>query len=216
MKITVPNFIQTIHRMHAAIGTLLVGIDGGAGAGKTTFAHWLAESIGKHKPYVNIVHADNFYHISSKRTDENAIVSDCDWQRLRDQVIIPLLNGRTARFQLYDWFSDTLSDFVSIHTGGIVFVEGVNAIRRELASLYDLCIWITCPREIRVSRILARGDMTDAEIRTWMPSEDEYVSTHIPENSAHLVIDSNDNTKKQDGKEWMVSRWTPPAVEQKK
>lgn len=192
--------------------SVLVGIDGGAGAGKTTFAYWFAEAIEESVNSVSIVHVDNFCRPSAERRKDYAVVSDLDWKRLRDQVLIPLQTGKAARFQLYDWPEDRLKDWITIDIGGVVIVDGVTVTRRELSSFYDLRIWFFCPRDIRVSKLLGRGDTSAEEIRHWIPSEERYIASHAPEERAHLVIDSTANMETKDGNGWFTKRWSPPSA----
>jgi uridine kinase len=194
--------------------SVLVGIDGGAGSGKTTFTRWLAETIGRAISPVHIVHTDNFCRPSAERVNPRlplAVVSDIDWQRLCSQVLVPLRSGKAAHFQLYDWPADCLKDWVTIDIGGVTMVDGVTATRNELASYYDLRIWFSCPRDIRISRLLKRGDTSLAEIEHWLPSEDDYIASHMPEKRAHLVLDSSTN-QAADQSQWLVRRWSPPAT----
>ena len=193
--------------------SVLVGIDGGAGSGKTTFARWLAESIRETMTPVSIVHTDNFCRPSAERANHQfplAMVSDIDWERLRDQVILPLRSGKTARFQLYDWPADCLKDWVTIEVGGVTIIDGVTATRNELSDYYDLRIWFSCPRDIRMSRLLGRGDTSAAEIEHWMPGEDRYIASHAPEKTAHLVVDSTADMATGGGNGWTTTRWSPP------
>jgi uridine kinase len=192
--------------------SVLVGIDGGAGAGKTTFTHWFAEAIRESVNPVSIVHMDSFCRPSAERSKAHALVSDLDWKRLRHQVLIPLQTSKAARFQLYDWPEDRLKDWMTIDVGGVVIVDGVTATRRELSNFYDLRIWFFCPRDIRVSRLLGRGDTPAKEIKHWIPSEERYVASHAPSERAHLVIDSTANMEAKDGNGWFVKRWSPPSA----
>ncbi len=192
--------------------TFLVAIDGAAGAGKTTFTRWFAEAIGASSTPVSIVRVDNFCRPSFKRMDKNAVVADLDWKRLRDQVLIPLHSGESAHFQLYDWPEDRLKDWVTIDVGGVAIIDGVTATRRELSGYYDLRIWLSCPGDIRESRLSGRGDTSAAEIKRWLPSEDRYIASHDPESRAHLVIDTTANIRKEDGSGWSVKRWSPPSA----
>ena len=128
--------------------SFLIGIDGGAGSGKTTFTHWLATHIRKIENTVNIVHTDNFFRPISERTNQSplAVVSDIDWERLRDQVIVPIKSGKVARYQLYDWPEDCLKDWFTIDSGGVTIIDGISSLRTELKGYYDLRIWFSCPR----------------------------------------------------------------------
>ena len=192
--------------------TFLVGIDGGAGAGKTAFTRWFAKVIGASSTPVSVVHVDNFCRPSSERMDKNAVVADLDWKRLRDQVLIPLHSGESTHFQLYDWPEDCLKDWVAIDVGGVTIVDGVTSTRRELSGYYDLRIWLSCPRDIRVSRLLGRGDTSAAEIKRWLPSEDRYIASHDPEARAHLVLDTTADLSSEDESGWSVKRWSPPSA----
>ena len=55
-----------------------------------------------------------------------------------------------------------------------------------------------------------RGDISAAEIKHWIPSEDRYIASHAPEETAHLVIDSTADMTTKDGNGWFTKRWSPP------
>lgn len=192
--------------------TVLIGIDGGAGAGKTTFTHWFVELLSSSSLQVSTVHLDHFCRPSSEREGENAVVADLDWERLREQVLIPLRSGDPEHLQLYDWPEDRLKDWVTINPGGVTLIDGVTATRRELSAYYDLRIWFSCPREIRIFRLLQRGDTPAAEIERWMPSERGYITAHDPGTRAHLVIDSSSEQSREDGGGWRIMSWRPPKT----
>ena len=212
MGLPIPDVVRFLTRLVTPGRSVVVGIDGGAGAGKTTFTRWLGESIRETMTPVSVVHLDNFCRPSVERRNDLPIVSDFDWKRLRDQVIIPLRSGEAARFQLYDWPADCLKDWRMIDVGGVTIIEGVNATRNELSDYYDLRVWFSCPRDIRMSRLLGRGDTSAAEITRWMPTEDRYIASHAPEETAHLVVDSATDMATEDGNGWFVTRWSLPSA----
>ena len=203
------DIIQYIAKFPVSNRSILLGIDGGAGAGKTTYADWLADSLRKTKIPVSVIHVDSFYRPLVERFYEHVTLLDCDWERLRDQVIIPLRSGREAYYQHYEWLSDGLKDRI-VDADGIAIIEGVNALHNELADYYDLRIWVKCPQEIREHRILERGDMSAEEIQYWMPAEKYYMTSHNPEKSAHLVIDSTKKREHRLDSGWVTERWSPP------
>ncbi len=189
---------------------VLVALDGGAGSGKSTFAlrvrHALGTEIG-----CAVVHLDHFFRTRRERGSRLARVEDTDWQRLRDEVIRPLRAGRTARFLLYDWALDRLDGWQTVQPAGVVIVDGVSALRRELAGCFDLAVWLSCPREKRVARLAGRGDTPPEEIEYWLPSEDAYVAAHAPRQRAHLVVDASADTAAA-GAALVSERWSPPAI----
>ena len=135
---------------------LIIGIDGCGGAGKST----LANKIKSNFSTVTIVHMDDFYLPSAKIVNENptnkSIGADFDWKRLLKEVLNPISNGLEGRYKRYDWEKDSLVGSHIVPAGGIVIIEGVYATRQELAGMYDLKIWVNCPRETRIKRGITR------------------------------------------------------------
>ena len=180
--------------------SFLIGIDGPGGAGKSTFAAALARRLQRERISVAVVHKDDFFLPSTQRPAgygaDKPLGGDFDWQRLRDQVLIPLAHRQPASYQRYDWPTDRLAEWQTLADCQVVIVEGVYALRRELRGLYDLTIWIDCPRPIR----LARGIVRDGEAararweHDWMPAEDHYIATERPHLTANFYVTNADST----------------------
>ena len=175
---------------------LLVAIDGLGGAGKSTFSDGLVRRLQACQVDAEIVHMDDFYLPTAQRLQargqENQIGSNFDWQRLRDQVLIPLSRGRQVVYQRYDWGTDSLGEWIALSGQPIVIIEGVYALRHELRSYYHLTVWIDCPRATRLARGIAR-DGEDARQQweeEWMPREDRYLASHLPHLAAEWVYAS--------------------------
>ncbi len=134
---------------------LIIGIDGCGGAGKST----LANKIKSNFSTVTIVHMDDFYLPSAKIVNEHptnkSIGADFDWKRLLQEVLDPISNGIEGCYKRYDWETDSLAESHTVSANGIVIIEGVYATRQELAGIYDLKIWVNCPRETRIKRGIA-------------------------------------------------------------
>ncbi len=207
----IQDILQHITRLVEPGQTILVGIDGGAGAGKTTFTKWFAERIRETGTPVSIVLTDLIYRPVAERwagnIDDMPIGYDLDWERIRDQVILPLRAGKSARFQLYDWVADCLNELIEIDANGVVIIDGVFSLRNELVDYYDLRLWFSCSQEVRVPRLLGRGDTPQAEIDYWLPMEERYHAVHMPEKSAHLVVDSAGGNGLLE-----AVRWSPPVI----
>lgn len=177
------ELIDTLTRRSVDRSTVLVGVDGCGASGKSAVAAW----IGRELAAATTVHVDDFYLPEGG----DAVGAHFDWRRLDREVLGPLTAGRPARYQVFDWSRSSLGEWREVPSAGAVVVEGVTAIRRELARYYDLTIWVECPRALRLARGLARdGEGARARwVEDWMPAEDRYVAEHRPEERADLVVD---------------------------
>jgi uridine kinase len=157
--------------------TLLVGVDGRGGSGKSTLAGAIAEAV----PGAVVVHVDDF---------AGPLVPEWDWPRLREQVLDPLLSGRAARYQRWEWNRDQPAEWLDVPTGQLVVIEGVSATRCELAAPWALQIWVEAPRSVRVQRALARDGaaMLRHWLEVWMPSEEAYIDRERPQERVDLIV----------------------------
>ncbi|MGG0301544.1 AAA family ATPase [Bacillus albus] len=170
---------------------LIIGIDGCGGAGKSTLANKIKNKFST----VTIVHMDDFYLPSAQIVNEHPtnklIGADFDWKRLLQEVLDPISNGIEGCYKRYDWETDSLAEFHTVPTNGIVIIEGVYATRQELTEMYDLKIWVNCPRETRIKRGIARDGEAARDMweNNWMVAEDMYVESHKPHAFADIIID---------------------------
>lgn len=112
-----------------------------------------------------------------------------DWERLRDQVLIPVREARPhLRYQRYDWDGDRMGAWVDVAMPPIVLVEGVYTLRPPLRRLIDLAIVVETSDEVRLARQLSRGENAIEWIRRWAAAEQYYFDHHSPVAAADLVI----------------------------
>ena len=170
--------------------TLIVGIDGAGGAGKSTVAAALADKLG-----AAVVAMDDFYRLLAERRapDPHGWGSDFDHERLRAEVLEPLVAGRRVRYGVYDWHEDRMCAGARSVSCPIVLVEGIYVLQPRLRGFFDLAVWIDAPREERLRRGLERDG--EAERATWeqrwMPQEDRYMASVDPRASADLILDGS-------------------------
>lgn len=178
---TVCSYMHLVDELRSLPGPVrLVGIDGLAGSGKTTFATRLARAAGNDVP---VVHTDDF------ATHDEPMQW---WPRMLTHVIEPLLAGRPATFHPYDWAARTTTAPVTVTPADLVLVEGVGATRSAWRDRLVLRVWVDAPREVRLRRGLERDGQELAEFwREWMAAEDGYVADERPQEHAHVILDGD-------------------------
>ena len=141
--------------------SLLIGIDGLGGSGKTTYAlnlqHQLKNAI--------VIHLDDFIHTRKVRYNEQFESWYCyyylQWRYdyLIEKLLEPLRNGLAVHdtIELYDKTTDSyrMQKF-DIPVGTTVIVEGVFLQRPELRAYFDKVIYLETDRETRITRALDR------------------------------------------------------------
>ncbi|WP_328503957.1 hypothetical protein OG828_40475 [Streptomyces sp. NBC_00457] len=133
--ITIHDLVLRLRRLPPSCGPVrLIGIDGHAGSGKSTFAGQLADALGG-APVL--------------RLDDIASHEELfDWtDRLLGQVIEPLAQGRTARYAPYDWRARRFGPDRLLPPAPVILVEGVGAGRRTLRPHLAHLLWMELPHE---------------------------------------------------------------------
>jgi uridine kinase len=158
-----------------------IGIDGPGAAGKSTLARLIAHEVEG----AVVVSIDEFWGPS---------ISEWDWPRFTEQLVNPLVAGRDARYQGWDWAHDRAGPWHEVAAGSVVVVEGVSSTREEVDVVWDLTIWVDAPADIRRARARARdGDDGMARwLDDWIPSEQRYIATQRPQARVDLVVSGVD------------------------
>jgi uridine kinase len=170
--------IKAVRRKHK---TLLIGVDGVGGAGKTTLSQQLKENF----PETTIVQLDDFYSPKLGRADR---------ERVLEEVFLPLEKDSPAQYKVFDWKTNTMKEADPVHPGGIVVVEGVSALHTDFSDKYGFRIWIDCPPDVGFKRGVERDkirdgvDNTDQWLNIWMPQEKEYVESQNPRQRADYIL----------------------------
>lgn len=174
---------------------LLVAIDGGSGAGKTTIAAQVMTVLDAAAVHI---HGDDFF--DARRPDAEwdlmdpaARADNCiDWRRLRHDVLEPLLRGEQARWRPFDFQSRTgvADQELTLGPAAIIVLDGIYSSRPELLDLVSLTVLVEAPDELRRRRHDTRepGDETDWHAR-WDPAEKHYLTEIRPPGTFDLVVD---------------------------
>ena len=169
---------------------LLIAIDGFSGSGKSTLSQILEQLDTR----VIVVHMDDFYRPMPE--DEGLKLSPAkgfsryfDWERLRDQVLLPLSQSkREISYQVYDWTTKSLGRWEYFQSRGVVIIEGVYSTRAELRKFVDCSIFVDTSESVRQTRMEARQQDAVAWRDKWLAAERYYNEQESPSNHATLIL----------------------------
>jgi uridine kinase len=178
----ISNIIADIENILQKKKIVLIAIDGVGGSGKTELA------INIQRKIINsvIVQLDDFY---------STILESADLQRLKEQVLLPLNNQREAKYQIYEWKTNSFSDWRILQPKGVVIIEGVSTLHRKIRGYFDIKIWINYPAELGYKRGVERDikrdgiDNSEKWKNIWMPQEERYIAEEKPKECADYIID---------------------------
>ena len=177
----------------------LVCIEGPGGAGKSTLAAAVAARCrAQHPAHITVVHGDDFFGPVERRwldghTPRQESPSDgygvFAHARLRRELLDPLRAGERARYQRYEWASDSLAEWLSAPPQGLVLVEGAYVLRRHLRHYWDEALFVRTPPSVRHARLHARRQNASGWIERWVAAEDAYLAAEDPAAAADLIVD---------------------------
>ena len=183
-------------------GPLVVALDGGSGAGKSTLA-----SIIHNELDVALIPLDDFFSASipDSAWDTFTVAEKLqyvfDWNRLRDQVILPLLKGQPTKWHAFDFQSGLRSDGTygmekEVKTrkpADVILIEGAYSASPELDDLIDFAILVNVPVQERHARLEEREDhdfLTKWHQR-WDEVEAYYFDRVRPKSSFDFILEAN-------------------------
>jgi uridine kinase len=169
--------------------SILVGVAGGTGSGKTTIAQEICRTLGSDTAV--LVEQDSYYlDLSLRPADQRAGFnfdhpSAFDWKLLREQVG-ELKSGRSVLRPVYDFHTHARTgQNVLVEPRPAVILEGILILGDpELRQLMDLCIFVDTDADVRILRraqrdIRERGrsleSVADQYLTTVRPMHEKYI-----------------------------------------
>lgn len=166
---------------------VIVAIDGPCGAGKTTLAVRLQSVYN-----CPVIAMDHFFLQHWQRTEERLAEpgGNVDYERVLEQVINPLREGRPFQYQIYDCQADSMSLSEEIPVQALTVVEGSYSHHPVLAEHYDLKVFIKVAPDEQKRRLLKRSGpvMLERFLGEWIPLEEKYFSHFRIEENSDLVV----------------------------
>lgn len=140
--------------------TIIIGIAGGTGSGKTTLTEKLKKEFGED---VSVLYHDNYYRSHSEmpyeeRTKLNYDHPDAFETELMIRDIEALRRGEAVHCPVYDYtIHDRSGDTVEVRPTKVIIVEGILIFEnRALRELMDIKIFVDTDADVRILRRIMR------------------------------------------------------------
>ena len=214
-RVVIARIQQALSRYNRPI---VVAIDGGSGAGKSTLARWIESKLD-----TALIPLDDFFSADipdwqwDEFSNEEKLKRVFDWDRLRYQVIEPLLRRQTARWRAFDFEAGLRPDGTygmqqvpkEREPADVILIEGAYSASPALADLVDLAILVDVPVEERHARLEAREESAFLERwhHIWDEVEDLYFNHIRPKNSFDVVVSPQSRAPSQSPE---TMRLSPP------
>ena len=165
--------------------TMIIGIAGGTGSGKTTLTQHLKDHFGEN---VSVVYHDNYYKAHPNMPYEERCKLNYDHPDAFDTDLMvedlkTLCAGQTIHCPVYDYTIHNRSkDTVEVRPTKVVIVEGILIFHpKELRDLMDIKIFVDTDADVRILRrilrdVKERGRSLDSVISQYF----EYGQAHAP------------------------------------
>lgn len=163
--------------------THIIGIAGGTGSGKTTFAEKVVDHFKEKVAYIphdryyrDQSHMEMSQRVKTNYDHPNALETDLCISHLKS-----LLEGKDVELPEYDFTNHTRKPGVTLHIAPtpLIIIEGILIYENEeLRDMCDLKIFIDVPADIRILRRTIRDVKERA--RTVESCYEQYIKTSRP------------------------------------
>ena len=182
------------------MNTIIIGIAGGTGSGKTTLTERLRDHFGQNE--VSVINHDSYY----KRHDELPYDERCKLNydhpdsfdtELMVQHLQALRRGEAVEVPVYNYAIHNRSDqTITVRPAPVIIVEGILIFASpELCDLMDLKVFVDTDADVRILRrivrdVKARGRTLDSVVTQYLttvkPMHEQFVEPS--KRKADLII----------------------------
>ncbi len=143
------------------MNTIIIGIAGGTGSGKTSLAKGILSEYGDGE--VAVIEQDSYYNDLSHILYEERVIQNYDHPdsidiELFESHLQGLLNGESVNVPTYDFSTHVRMDkTATITPHHVIVVEGILTLHyTQLRNLFSIKIFVDTPADIRFIRRLTR------------------------------------------------------------
>lgn len=188
--------------------TLIIGIAGGSGSGKTTFARKLSEQLGEQ--LCSILGQDSYYIDQSHRFDSDGGSVNFDHPDslefdLMATHLESLKRGEPIEVPIYDFATHSrLAKTIRLEAKPIILVDGILILSQpQVRKILDEAVFIDCEENLRYERrlnrdVVERGRTPLGVFRQFhnqvKPMHDQFVE---PSKKAATLVVTQENFQKE-------------------
>lgn len=165
------------------MSTILLGIAGGTGSGKTTLADKLIDSFGDDE--VSVLRHDNYYKRHDEMCYDERAKLNYDHPNAFDTELLcehikMLKEGKSIEMPVYDYTIHNRSDeTVVVKPAPVILLEGILIFAEQsLCDLMDIKVFVDTDADVRILRRIIR-DVKERE-RSLDSVIDQYLTTVKP------------------------------------
>lgn len=168
-------------------GSLLLAIEGGSAAGKTS----LAEQLRQHYD-CPVFHTDDYFLRPEQRTAQRLAEpgGNMDRERFKAEILCKLTAGETVVYRPFDCGTMRLKEEIQTEPGRLNIIEGAYCMHPELSDAYGLTVFLDIEPELQRKRIGKRNTPEKAQMffSRWIPMEQKYFEAMKIKDHCDIVI----------------------------
>jgi len=159
--------------------SIIIGIDGVAGSGKTTLSLNLQRDLGNSQ----IIHMDDLYEGWSDPL--SAALSE----RVVKQILEPITSNESATYDRFNWSKQLFDEQIKIVPSKYVILEGVGAGQKCFRNYLTNLIWVSCDPKTGFERVLARdGQHLRNQMIIFLKDQNKHFSAELTDKAADYTI----------------------------